>query len=152
MAFMRAEISDSTETWVLTDHASMEMRTCFPDGYYEYLDDEELAELAEAVGVDADQMIAERSRIYDELGEGVFVVMTGYRGWLSAPGYLDRTDLVICHTQRDVAKSLLESYYDNEVTDMDNDELQDMMWLSVLADEEELFHEVEAELNGRDAL
>ena len=149
MAFMRAFVSKSPEVWVTNEYTHEEMRTLFPDGWYADLEDDDMRELADALGLSAEQLIAERDRIFDAIGYGEFTVTTGYRGWLSAPGYLDHTDPVIYHTQGDAATALLEMYYDDEMCNMDVYDLRDVMYLAELAGDDELFKEAEQELSLR---
>jgi len=50
-----------------------------------------------------------------------------YWGWLSADGYMDRTDIVLGESKAEVASQLLELYFDHE--EMDEDEEKYKLWL-----------------------
>ena len=74
---------------------------------------------------------------------------TGYQGYLSAPGYLDRTDIVVADTVGEVAKQLLDLYFDQPLEDMDADELEDVEWLTELAGLTEDLEQVRAVIDLR---
>ena len=53
----------------------------------------------------------------------------GFGGRLSAPGYMDCTSWCVGETQADVARQLLELYFDQPEDEMDDEEIKDCNWL-----------------------
>lgn len=150
MAFTRADISNSTETWCFTDGDSFEVHTILPDGEYYDLDINDYEQIAEDNNLDPEDVEEAYNAILKEIGHASnFVLATGYRGWLSAPGYLDRTDPVICDTPAEAAQALLDMYFDGELQYMDDGELEDALWLAEVAGDEKALQEFEQEHQRR---
>jgi hypothetical protein len=59
--------------------------------------------------------------------------ISGYSAYLTAPGYIDRTDYGVFPTVADAAESLLDLAFDGSPDDMDDDEKQAVEELSKLA-------------------
>jgi hypothetical protein len=138
MAFMRASISNSVETWCFTDGDSFEVRTILPDGDYYDLDFADFNQIARDNALDPEDVKDAYTAILADTGHASnFTLATGYRGWLSAPGYMDRTDPVICETPAEAAQTLLDMYFDGELDYMDDGELEDALWLAEVAENEE---------------
>ena len=133
MAFMRASISNEPETWIITENDDGEILTCLPDGDYFTLDEADFRQIAD----DNNLEVGEVKEAYDEAlrisNNRDFTISTGFRGWLSAPGYLDRTSVVIADSVAEVARGLLE----------------DALWLSDLCDLQSQVEEVQAEIDRR---
>lgn len=137
MAFMRASISNTPETWCFIDEDSFEVRTILPDGDYYALDTDDFEQIARDNNLDPEDVEDAYNAILKSIGRPIdFYIATGYRGWLYAPGYMDRTDPVICKTQKEAAQELLDMYFDGEVQYMDDGELEDALWLAEVAGDE----------------
>ena len=150
MAFMRAFISNEPETWIITENDDGEILTCLPDGDYESsLTFYDLAQIAEANYLETEDVAvhyAEALRLADNHD---FTISTGFRGYLAAPGYLDRTSVVIADSVAEVARELLDLYFDQPLDEMDDDELEDAEWLSDLCDWQSQVEEIRAEIDRR---
>ena len=150
MAFMRAAISNEPETWIISDNDDGEISTCLPDGDYESdLTKEDLAQIAETNDLDYEDVTKDYKEPLDFSFNHDFTLLTGFRGWLSAPGYLDRTSVVIADSVAEVARGLLDMYYDQPFDEMDDDELEDALWLSDLCDLQSQVEEIQAEIDRR---
>lgn len=142
MSFMRAEISNSVETWCFGNDDSFEVRTILPDGEYYALDYADYEQIARDNNFDPEEVEGAYNAILADLGRSTdFTIATGYRGWLSAPGYMDRTDPVICATQAEAAQELLSMFFDGEIQYMDDGELEDALWLAEVAGDEKALAE-----------
>lgn len=142
MAFMRASISNSKETWCFTDGDSFEAHTILPDGDYCALDQSDFEQIARDNDLDPEDVEDAYNAILKEIGRPAdFSIATGYRGWLYAPDYLDRTDPVICGTPAEAAQALLDMYFDGEIRYMEDDELEDALWLAEVAGDEKALQE-----------
>lgn len=53
--------------------------------------------------------------------------MEGFAYYLSAPGYLDKTDTEVAETQVEAAWDLLETYYNNELEEEENEEAKELL-------------------------
>jgi hypothetical protein len=145
MAFMRADISTNVETWCFIDGDSFEVRTILPDGDYYALDQSDFIQIAEDNNLDPEDVQEAYNAILKDTNNADFTITTGYRGWLYAPGYLDRTDPVICATQAEAAQALLGMYFDHAPEYMDDGELEDALWLAEVAGNEKAMTEFESE-------
>lgn len=129
MAFMRPYINTNPETYIVTeDHQFAIPLHQVQDGdyYRDNLDgDETLDEDAKAVLKD---FFDEHPRFRE------VTVITGMTGYLHAPGYLDQTDVCFGDTVQEVAKQLLDLYFDQDPEDMDDEEKDDVEWLKDLAE------------------
>ena len=127
MAFMRAKISTHYQTYALFEDQWAELQLNeIPDGDY-HVDDLEDIE---------DEEVREASwKILEDLRSEQMTIQTGYVGYLSAAGYLDRTDPIIAPTQGEVAQGLLDMYFNQEVED--DDEKADREWLEELIEEDQ---------------
>lgn len=149
MAFMRASISQEPETWIITETDDGEIQTLLPDGDYENdLAEEDLAQIAEISDLDYTDVISEYSEVLRLANNNDFTIRTGFRGWLVAPGYLDRTSVVIADSVAEVARELLDMYFDQPFDEMDDDELEDAEWLADLCDSDEV-ETIRAEIDRR---
>ena len=150
MAFMRAFISDEPETWIITEDDDGEILTCLPDGDYDNdLIEEDLAQIAETNDLDYESVIDDYKEALRLADNHDFTIRTGFRGYLAAPGYLDRTSAVIADSVAEVARELLDLYFDQELEYMDDDELEDAEWLSELCDRQSQVEEIRAEIDRR---
>lgn len=151
MAFMRASISNEPETWIITENDDGEILTCLPDGDYDNdLIEEDLAQIAETNDLDYESVIDDYKEALRLADNHDFTIRTGFRGWLSAPGYLDRTSAVIADSVAEVARELLDLYFDQPLDEMDDDELKDALWLSDLCDWQSQVEEIQAEIDKRE--
>lgn len=152
MSFMRASISSEPETWLITENDDGETCTCLPDGDYDSdMDEEELSILAEENSLDYANVVEDYKEALKISRNNDFSIRTGFRGWLAAPGYLDRTPAVIADSVAEVARELLDLYYDSPLDEMDDDELEDAEWLSDLCDYPEQVEAIRAEIDRRGA-
>lgn len=149
MAFMRASISNNHETWLVTEQGDCEIRTVLPSGSYYDLDEDDLAQIAHDLFLDIEDVRDDYNAALKEANDREFTICTGYRGWLSASGCLDRTPVVIADTVAEVARHLLDMYYDGSLEDMDDSELEDALWLSDLCDLQSQVEEIQAEIDRR---
>ena len=150
MAFMRASISNEPETWIITEDDDGEILTCLPDGDYDNdLIEEDLAQIAETNDLDYESVIDDYKEALRLADNHDFTIRTGFRGYLAAPGYLDRTSAVIADSVAEVARELLDLYFDQELEYMDDDELEDAEWLSDLCDRQSQVEEIRAEIDRR---
>ena len=150
MAFMRASISNEPETWIITEDADGEILTCLPDGDYFALDEADFRQIANDNDLDLDEVRADYKEALRLSDNHNFTIRTGFRGWLAAPGYLDRTSAVIADSVAEVARELLDLYFDQELEYMDDDELEDAEWLSELCDWQSQVEEIRAEIGKRE--
>jgi hypothetical protein len=147
MAFLRAFISSNKETWAMTDFYDCEITSYIPDGDYATdLDDEEIHDLA--IELDADVSAIEAT-FRQVPTEGNCTIKTGYVGYLTAPGYLDRTEPVVGDTPASVAEQLIDLYFDCKIEELDLDELEDLEWLALTAGMDDLMKEAQAEIEVR---
>ena len=150
MSFMRAAISNEPETWIITEDDDGEILTCLPDGdYMDDLTEEDLAQIAETNDLDYASVIDDYKEALRLADNHDFTIRTGFRGWLSAPGYLDRTSAVIADSVAEVARELLGMYFDQPFDEMDDDELEDALWLSDLCDWQSQVEAIQAEIDRR---
>ena len=150
MAFMRAFISNEPETWIITENDDEEILTCLPDGDYFDLDEADFRRIADDNDLDIDEVRAAYDEALRLADNHNFTIRTGFRGWLAAPGYLDRTSVVIADSVAEVARELLDMYYDQPIDQMDDDELEDAEWLSDLCDRQSQVEEIRAEIGKRE--
>ncbi len=151
MAFMRASISNNPETWLITENDDGEIRTVLPDGGYYDLDESDFEQIARDNDLDIDEVRNDYDEALRLANNHDFTIRTGFRGWLSAPGYLDRTGVVIADSVTEVARALLDMYYDNDLEYMDDDDLEDALWLSGLCDRQSQVDEIQAEIDRRES-
>jgi hypothetical protein len=149
MAFMRASISNEPETWLITETDDGEIFTCLPDGDYFTLDEVDFRQIAEDNNLDVDEVREAYAEALRLANNHDFTIRTGFRGWLAAPGYLDRTPVVIADSVAEVARELLDMYYDQPIDQMDDDELEDAEWLSEMSDRIIEAENIRRELNRR---
>lgn len=129
MAFMRAQVGDCKELFLISDEKD-EALFCeynainLPPGEYYFgdvspgEDDSKYEDWLEA------------SRIFDNFGiHRSFEIVEKFWGVLSAPGYMDRSDYCLGDSQADVAQQMLDLFFDGPVEDMDDDELNDFSML-----------------------
>jgi hypothetical protein len=57
----------------------------------------------------------------------------GYNAYLSAPGYMDRTENTVFETAADAANYLIETYYDKPEDEMEDDEREELADLESFA-------------------
>lgn len=148
MAFMRASISQEPETWIITETDDGEIKTVLPDGDYFTLDEADLRQIAEDLDIDIDEVRSDYNEALRIADNNDFTIRTGFRGWLVAPGYLDRTSVVIADSVAEVARELLDMYFDHPLDEMDDDELEDAEWLADLCDSDEV-EAIRAEIDRR---
>lgn len=137
MAFMRPFISERKELLLLTDDGMI--TTCYDEGIDlpvgSLSSDGTLSDSWEALtGHEPDggcEEINRMIRLFPNCEE--FEVVDKYYGYLSAPGYMDRTDYVLGDTRADVVQQLLNMYFDSDEDYMDVEELQQMHWLEEIA-------------------
>ena len=149
MAFLRAAISNEPETWILTENDDSEILTCLPDGDYFALDEADFRQIANDNDLDLDEVRADYKEALRLADNHDFTIRTGFRGYLAAPGYLDRTSVVIADSAAEVARELLDLYFDQPLDEMDDDELEDAEWLSDLCDRQSQVEEIRAEIGKR---
>lgn len=128
MAFMRAEVGEYKELFLISDEKD-EALFCeynainLPPGEYD-IDDE----FPEDDNKYDDWL--EARRIFDNFGiNRSFEIVEKFWGVLSAPGYMDRSDYCLGDTQAEVAEQMLDLFFDGPVEDMDDDELDDFSML-----------------------
>lgn len=138
MAFMRAEVGDYKELFLISDELE-EVLFCkynaigLPPGEYD-IDDE----LPEEDDSKFDDWL-EASRIFDNFGiKRSFEIVEKFWGVMSAPGYMDRTDYILGDSQADVAQQMLDMYFDGDIEDMDDDERDDVSMLMEMMDAKEV--------------
>ena len=138
MAFMRAEVGDYKELFLISDELE-EALFCkynaigLPLGEYDI--DDEAPE--EDDGKFDDWL--EATRIFDNFGiERSFEIVEKFWGVMSAAGYMDRSDYILGDTQAEVAEQMLSMFFDGEVEDMDDDELDDVSMLMEMIEAEEM--------------
>lgn len=128
MAFMRAEVSNARELFLVSDdiegpvfcrHNGIDL----PCGHY------------------TDQVFNEDNMTQKELDEynavyrvlrkfprmKRFEIVNMYYGNLTAPGYMDCTDYTLGDTIAEVAQALLDMYYDTDEMDDEEKEDEDML-------------------------
>jgi len=137
MAFMKPFISERKELLLLTDDGMT--TSCYAEGVDlpvgSLNSDGTLSDSWDALtghepgGKCGD--IERLCRLFPDCEE--FKVVDKYYGYLSAPGYMDRTDYVLGDTRADVAQQLLDTYFDSDEDYMDVEELQQMHWLEEIA-------------------
>ena len=150
MAFMRAAISNEPETWIITENDDREILTCLPDGEYDgNLTFYDLAQIAEANYLETEDVAVHYAEALRIANNRDFTIRTGFCGWLSAPGYTDRTSVVVAVSVAWVARGLLEMYFDRPFDEMDDDELEDAEWLSDLCDRADEVEMIRAEIDRR---
>jgi hypothetical protein len=150
MAFMRAAISNEPETWIITENDDDEIFTCLPDGDYFTLDEVDFRQIADDNNLDIDEVREAYNEALRLANNHDFTIRTGFRGWLAAPGYLDRTSVVVADSVAEVARELLDLYFDRSLEYMDDDELEDAEWLSDLCDWQSQVEELQAEIDKRE--
>ena len=128
MAFMRANVSETPERFMISDSLD-ETIFCkysniwLPVGLYEAENDLPDDAFADEVGYVFD--------MFPKMDKFEIVYM--FWGQLSAPGYMDQTDYVLGDSRGDVAQQLLDMYFDGDEEYMDSDEKQDKEWLEDIA-------------------
>ncbi len=133
MAFMHPFISANKETYLFPENqeGQEELRLNeIPDGDYDIdsLDD---------MNPESDEGEAVYDTIKHYLDQyKMFTVVTGYAGYLSAPGYCDMTDVTVAETQAEVAQALIDMYYDGDPEYMDSEEKEELVWLEEIAKNE----------------
>lgn len=137
MAFMRAEIGDYKELFLISDELE-EVLFCeynqinLPPGQYNVED--------EAPEDDSEfDYWMEASQIFDNFGiKRSFEIVEKFWGMMSAPGYMDRSDYILGNTQAEVAEQMLDMFFDGDIEDMDDDERADVSMLMEMIEAEEM--------------
>jgi hypothetical protein len=65
-----------------------------------------------------------------------FEILYQYWGWMSAPGYMDRSDVFLGESYAEIADQLLEMFYDGDPEYLDDSQKEEIEWLQSLIDEE----------------
>ncbi|NCC40908.1 MAG: hypothetical protein EOM21_15965 [Gammaproteobacteria bacterium] len=98
---------------------------------------DELLSYRSKLGHDATQGLIDFFRKHRDVDE--VEIQESYWGWLSAPGYLDRSDVVLGDSRADVAQQLLDMFYDGDPEYMTDDEKAEAEWLQGIVDAEEMY-------------
>jgi hypothetical protein len=123
MAFMRPDISREKERFLISDDLE-EVVFCKYNQVFLQPGTYSADDLPEDEDLAADVL-----DVCKELGVTEFEIVSKYWGYLSAPGYLDRSDYILGDSIQDVAKQLLDMYFDGDPEYMDEAEKEDMAWL-----------------------
>ena len=138
MAFMQPVINKNREYFV-TYESNMDEGPEFlaesncprlPPGTYSR---DELLSYRSKFGHDTTQQIIDflREKDIDD-----FEILYQFWGWMSAPGYMDRSDVFLGESYSEVAEQLLEMFYDGDPEYYDDDQKEEIEWLQGLIDEE----------------
>ena len=96
---------------------------------------DELLSYRSTLGCDATQGLIEFFRRHEDVDE--VEIVESFWGWMTAPGYMDRSNIILGDSHADVAQRLLDLFYDGDTEYMSSEECEEAEWLQGIVDADE---------------